>query len=92
MNGAKTEAVKPSSSSIKKAGVSGMELFEQNLAMGIASKMGSLHYDELVRICEKKNIVYNRVKAIRDEGGKVDVLRTFMHARKISKASISGGM
>jgi hypothetical protein len=69
----------------KKAGIvtnNSIDVLERNLQKAIVErKTTEFRYDELVG---ESNIgmVYNRVKPVRNEEGKIDVYTTFMNARK----------
>jgi len=58
-------------------GVFGLEQLERKLSMGIYQRMKPFHYDELIR-CDG----VSRVRAVRCEDGRIDVMATFMKVRK----------
>ena len=61
---------------LQQSRVFGIEQLEKALSMKIAQRM-HLHYDEL---CRKDGV--SKVRTVRFEDGRIDVLGTFLKARK----------
>lgn len=90
MNGEIGNVVRPAGNQ-KKSGVNSIEQLERNLSIGLAEKMGyNFHYNELIRVSEQRGIVYAKAKAVRNEDGKIDVVRTFKEVRTLRGSH--GGM
>lgn len=90
MQGENTDVVKLGGNT-NKAENSGFEQLERQMSIGIANKLGGkFHYDELLHFDENDNITRSKIKAVKDDNGRIDIGRTFQRIRDI-KATSRGG-